>query len=51
MYIKGNGIPTKEIELYLKPTDAHYVLCMKPFDCPPRDPKTPIKFGEWRKAP
>lgn len=45
MYIRGNGLPTKEIELYLKPVDTHYVLCMKPFDCLPVNPKTPI-FGE-----
>lgn len=49
MHIRGNGLPTKEIELCLKPVDTHYVLCMTPFDYPPRDPDQPIRFGEgWQ---
>ena len=49
MHIRGNGLPTKEIELYLKPADSHYVLCMTPLGYPPRDPEKPINFGEeWQ---
>lgn len=46
MHIRGNGLPTQEIELCLKPVDAHYVLCMTPLEFPRRNPSEPINFGE-----
>ena len=46
MHIRGNGLPTQEIELTLKPVDSHFVLAMKPFDFPPRSAAEPVKFGE-----
>lgn len=50
MHIQGNGLPTKEIELHLKPVDTHYVLCLKPFgDLDPRGPSDPVMFGDgWQ---
>ena len=46
MHIRGNGLPTHEIELTLKPVDSHFVLCMQPFEFPHRNPEEPINFGE-----
>lgn len=46
MYIRGNGLPTQEIELCLKPVDSHYVLKMQSFGYPPVDPSKSINFGD-----
>lgn len=47
MHIRGNGLPTKEIELCLKPVDTHFVLVMNPYTFPKVDPKTPVFGDGW----
>ena len=46
MHIRGNGLPTMEIELCLKPVDTHYVMCMQPLGFPKVDPNKPINFDD-----
>lgn len=51
MHIRGNGLPTQEIELCLKPVDTHYVLNMRPLEFPKVNPNESIRFGDrWENC-